>query len=94
MYAVVAKALGGSRMEVNCQDENLRMARIPGSKKRRMGRIRIGRLLIVKPWEIQDDKADIIYHYRNTETKILIKKDILPDNILSFFSQGRLIFLI
>jgi translation initiation factor 1A len=87
MYAVVSKVLGGSRMEVNCQDENSRMARIPGSKKRRMGRIRIGGLLIVKPWDIQDDKADIIYHYRNNETKILIKKDILPKNILLFFQR-------
>ena len=88
MFAIVARVLGGSRMKVNCQDENSRMARIPGSKKRRMGRIRIGGLLIVRPWDIQDDKADIIYHYRNTETKILIIKNVLPESILLFFSQG------
>ena len=33
MFAVVAKILGGSRMDVKCQDGNSRMARIPGSKK-------------------------------------------------------------
>lgn len=87
MFAVVVKILGGSRMDVKCQDSNSRMARIPGSKKRRMGRIRIGDLLIIVPWDVQDEKADIICRYRNNEAKILKRKNVLPKEVI-LFSQG------
>ncbi len=81
IFAVVNKILGGSRMDVTCEDGKLRMARIPGSKRRRMGRIRIGDLLIVIPWDIQDEKADIIYRYRNNQVKILKRKNVLPKEL-------------
>lgn len=87
MFAVVAKILGGSRMDVKCQDGNSRMARIPGSKKRRMGRIRIGDLLIIVPWDVQDEKSDIIYRYMNNEAEILKRKNVLPKEVI-LFSQG------
>ena len=87
MFAIADRLLGGSRMNVICADGKSRMARIPGRMKRRQ-RVRAGDLVIIRPWDIQDEKADIIYHYRNTETKILIKKDVLPESILLFFSQG------
>ena len=79
IFAVAHKILGGARMDVICEDGKTRMARIPGSKRRRMGRIRIGDLLIISPWEIQDEKADIIYRYRNNQANLLKRKNVLPE---------------
>ena len=81
IFAVVNKILGGSRMDVKCEDGKSRLAHIPGSKRRRMGRIRIGDLLIVAPWDIQDEKADIIYRYRNNQAKLLKRKNVLPKEL-------------
>lgn len=81
IFAVVNKILGGSRMDVKCEDGKSRMARIPGSKRRRMGRIRIGDVLIVIPWDIQDEKADICYRYRKNQVNILKKKDLLSEEL-------------
>ena len=82
IFAVVNKILAGSRMDVKCEDGKSRMARILGSKRRRIGRIRLGDLLIVIPWDIQDEKADIYYRYRNNQVKILKKKNLLPDELV------------
>ena len=81
IFSVVNKILGGSRMDVKCEDGKSRMARIPGSKRRRMGRIRTGDVLIVVPWDIQDEKADIVYRYRKNQVKLLKRKNVLPKEL-------------
>ncbi len=40
--------------------------------------IREGDLLIIKPWEFQDDKSDIIYRYTKTQASALKRKMMLP----------------
>jgi translation initiation factor 1A len=70
--------LGASRIKVMCEDGKSRMGRIPGKIKKRMW-IREGDLLIVKPWEFQDDKADIIYRYTKTQSSSLKRKGLLPN---------------
>ena len=82
IFAVVQKILGGSRMDVHCQDGKSRMARIPGGKRRALKRIRTGDVLIVSPWDIQDEKADIVYKYRKTQANLLKKKKILPEELI------------
>ena len=84
MFAVVDRRLGGSRMNVSCSDGKSRLARIPGRKKRKLKRIRDGDLLIISPWDIQDEKADIIYKYRNNQTLLLKKKNLLSEEIIIF----------
>jgi len=81
IFAVVDKRLGGSRMDVSCADGKTRLARIPGGKRRKIKRIRIGDLLIIKPWEIQDEKADIVFHYRKNQAKFLSHIDKIPEEI-------------
>ena len=79
MFAVVEKRLGGSRMHVSCADGKLRMARIPGSRRRRIKRIRVGDLVIIAPWEVQDEKADVKYKYRMNQARILSNRHLLPE---------------
>jgi translation initiation factor 1A len=78
MFAIVERVVGGSRMNVICGDGQTRLARIPGGRKRRMGRIRQNDLLIISPWDIQDEKADVKYHYRMNQARFLSRKKKIP----------------
>ena len=84
LFAVVEQVLAGSRMNVSCEDGKSRLARIPGGKRRRMGKIRMGDLLIVNPWDVQDNKADILYRYKRNQARSLSRRNILPDEIDAF----------
>ena len=80
MFAIADRLLGGSRIHVVCADGKSRLARIPGRMKRRQ-RVRAGDLVIIKPWDIQDEKADIIFRYRRTQSVILSRRNLLPEEI-------------
>jgi translation initiation factor 1A len=56
------------------------MARIPGKMKRR-ARVRAGDLLIIKPWDIQNEKADIVFRYSRTQAITLSRRKLLPEEI-------------
>jgi translation initiation factor 1A len=81
MFAVVDRVLAASRMKVSCADGKTRLARIPGGKKRKMKKIRTGDLLIITPWDIQDEKADIIHKYKTNQARYLSREDFLPEGI-------------
>lgn len=81
MFALANQVLGGSRVDVHSEDGKSRLARIPGRMKRRMGRIRMGDLLIITPWDIQNEKADIIHRYRKNQARFLNKRNMLPDEV-------------
>ena len=80
MFAIADRLMGGSRINVICADGKSRMARIPGRMKRRQ-RVRAGDLIIIKPWEIQDEKADVVFRYRRTQASILSRRKLLPEEI-------------
>jgi translation initiation factor 1A len=64
---------GASRFIVYCKDGKTRTCRIPGRVRRRI-KIRVGDIVIVKPWEIEDEKGDIIWIYTRTQAGWLHKK--------------------
>ena len=72
MFAVADQLLGASRIKI--------MGRIPGKIRKRMW-IREGDLLIVKPWEFQADKADIMYRYTKTQASYLHRRRAIPKNL-------------
>ena len=80
MFAIADRLMGGSRINVICEDGKSRLARIPGRMKRKQ-RVRAGDLIIIKPWDIQNDKADIIFRYRRTQSIILSKRKLLPEEL-------------
>jgi len=83
MFAIADRLMGGSRINVICEDGKSRMARIPGKMKRKE-RVRIGDLLIIKPWDIQNEKADIVFRYTRTQAITLSRRKLLPDEINIF----------
>ena len=80
MLAIADRLMGGSRINVICADGKSRLARIPGRMKRKQ-RVRAGDLVIIKPWDIQDEKADIIFRYRRTQANILSRRKLIPEEI-------------
>ena len=77
MFAIADQLMGASKLRVMCEDGKSRMARIPGKMKRRMW-IKPGDLVIVKPWDFQDDKADVKYRYVRTQAANLSKRGKIP----------------
>ena len=73
---VVEKLLGGRRVLVQCMDGVDRMARIPGRLKRRQW-VQAGDVVIIVPWDFQDEKADLIYRYKRPQVEWLRKKGYL-----------------
>ncbi len=84
LFAIVNRRLGGSRLKVACADGKSRMARIPGSKKRKIKKLRDGDLLIIKPWDIQNEKADVLFSYRRNQARFLSRVNKIPDGIDMF----------
>jgi translation initiation factor 1A len=80
MFAIADRLMGGSRINVICGDGKSRLARIPGRMKRRQ-RVRAGDLVIIRPWEIQDEKADIVFRYRRTQANVLSRRKLIPEEI-------------
>ncbi|MBW3583300.1 MAG: translation initiation factor eIF-1A [Euryarchaeota archaeon] len=80
MYGIADQLVGGSRIKVNCEDGRSRLGRIPGKMKRRMW-IRTGDLLVLKPWDFQDDKCDILFRYTRTQAIHLSKRNMVPKSI-------------
>lgn len=80
IFGVADQLLGASRIRVMCADGKSRLGRIPGKLKKRMW-IREGDLLIVKVWEFQDEKCNILHRYMKTESTYLSRRGIIPKTV-------------
>ncbi len=75
---IVEQRLGGSRARVKCFDGKSRICRIPGRLKRKLW-IRENDTILVEPWELDDEKGDIIFKYRDNQIAVLKKKGLIKD---------------
>ncbi len=75
---IVEKRLGGSRMNIRTMDGKEILARVPGRAKKYLW-IREGDIVLLKPWELDKDKADLFYKYKPNERKALEKKGMLAN---------------
>jgi len=80
IFGIADQLLGASRIKIMCADGKARMGRIPGKIKKRMW-IREGDLVIVQPWEFQDEKANILYRYTKTQAMYLSRKKMIPKSV-------------
>jgi translation initiation factor 1A len=81
IYGVVLQMLGNSRLKVYCFDGKIRTARIRGKLVKRMW-IREEDVVVVSPWEFQDEKADIVHRYKRSEVSWLQKRGFIPENYM------------
>jgi translation initiation factor 1A len=66
VFAEVDQMLGANRVRVRCADGEVRTARIPGKMQKRVW-IREDDVVLVDPWDWQDEKADITWRYEKAE---------------------------
>ncbi|ELY64618.1 translation initiation factor eIF-1A [Natronococcus jeotgali] len=66
VFATVTNMLGANRVKVQCADGTERTARIPGKMQKRIW-IREDDVVLVDPWDWQDEKADITWRYEKSE---------------------------
>lgn len=81
---IIVQRLGGNRMEVKSTDGKTRNCRVPGRFKRSMW-LRPKDFVIVKPWPDDDNKADIIFHYKNKSAVGQLRKKGLLNNLQDEF---------
>jgi len=76
VIGIIEQRLGGSRMRVRCLDGKTRICRIPGRLKRKLW-IREGDVLLIEPWQFDDDKGDVIFKYQPNQVDWLKRKGYL-----------------
>ncbi len=87
MFAIADQILGGRRVRAVCEDGDSRLARIPGKMRRRPW-VREGDLIVVQPWDFQDEKANVVMRYTKTQSLYLSRKGVLPD-IVDLFGMSE-----
>ena len=75
-FAVVMQLLGVDKIRVACEDGKERLARIPGRMRKRVW-MREGDLVLVKLWDFQPIKCDIIWRYVGVQVEHLKKRGLL-----------------
>lgn len=76
VYGVVLDMLGASRVLVRCMDGEERTCRIPGRMKKKVW-IQEDDIVIVEPWDFQDEKGDIVHRYDNKQVDILEEEELI-----------------
>ena len=83
-YALVKDLLGNGRLNVLCEDNIIRMARIRGSMRHYSKKILIekGDLIIISKRDYEETKVDVCHKYNYDETCKLIRNNSFPQNIM------------
>lgn len=79
LFGEVREMLGNNRVSVKCKDGEERMCRIPGRMRKRVW-IRDDDIVVVSPWDFQDEKGDIEYRYESTEVDELHEHGIIQES--------------
>ena len=88
MFAIADEILGGRRIRAVCEDGLSRISRIPGKMRRQW--VREGDLIVVQPWDFQDEKANVCMRYTKTQSLYLSRKGALPEIVDLFgLSEDR-----
>lgn len=76
----VVKLMGSDHIMVRCTDGKTRMGRIRGKLKRRIW-IREGDVVLVAPWDFNDERCDILWRYTVAQVDYLIENQYLPKEL-------------
>jgi len=80
VFAVVTDMLGANRVKVRCMDGTERTARIPGRMQKRVW-IREDDIVLVDPWDWQDEKADVVWRYEKQDADQLRREGHIQENV-------------
>lgn len=83
VIGIIDQRLGGNKMMVACVDGKTRNCRVPGRLKRRLW-LRPNDVVIVEPWELDDNKADVLLKYKPNQVAWLRKNGYLETESSEF----------
>ena len=78
VLGILDQRLGAARVSVRCLDGKTRNCRVPGRLKRKLW-IREGDVVLVEPWEFDNDKGDVIFKYNPAAVAWLKRKGYLKN---------------
>ena len=83
IIGIIEQRLGGNKMNVSCTDGKTRNCRVPGRLKRALW-LRPGDVVIIEPWELDDEKGDVLFKYNSTQVSWLRKNGYLETEVDEF----------
>ena len=83
IIGVIEQRLGGNKMLVNCLDGKKRNCRVPGRLKRKLW-LRPDDVVLIELWELDKNKADIIFKYPWNQVAWLRKNGYLAEESKEF----------
>ncbi len=78
VMGIVEQRVGGSRMIVRCFDGISRNCRVPGRLRRSLW-LREGDLVIIEPWEFDNEKGDILFKYNPSQVDWMKRRGYLKN---------------
>ncbi len=75
-FGLVTQLMGANQVKAICQDGKERMCRIPGKLRKRVW-VRVNDVVIVKVWDFQPIKGDIMWRFLGNQTEWLRRKGML-----------------
>lgn len=76
VIGIIEQRYGGNKMKVNCLDGKERVGRVPGRLKRYLW-LRPGDVIIIEPWELDNEKGEILLKYKPNQIAWLKKNGYL-----------------
>ena len=76
LFGIVTQLHGSSKVRVMAEDNEERVCRIPGKLRKRVW-VREGDIVIIKLWDFQKSKADIVWRYIGPQVERLRRKGLL-----------------
>ena len=83
VLGIIEQRLGGNKMMVKCLDGKSRNCRVPGRLKRKLW-LRPNDVVLIEPWELDKNKGDVIFKYRDNQIEWLKKNGYLKIEKNSF----------
>lgn len=78
LFGVVTQLMGVNNISIMCEDGKERICRIPGKMFKHIW-IKQGDLVIVKLWDFQPTKGDVIWRYLGFQVAALERKGLLTE---------------
>ncbi len=76
VFALVVQMLGVNKIKATTPDGKDILVRIPGKLKKRVW-VREGDVIIIKPWDFEPTKADLVWRYMGNQIDNLKRKGLL-----------------
>jgi translation initiation factor 1A len=82
VLGIVEMMLGADKLRVKCDDENVRICRIPGRLRKRVW-VEPNDLVLIKLWVVQrTERGDLSFVYTSTQANWLKRKGFLKANLI------------